>query len=688
MKKFRGLIFPIVGLGAMSLGWFAEAPAQPAPQPKNFGTRCAFCHGNDATGTDRAPNILPFVQSHSDEEIDALVHTGRPDRGMPKFDFNADETKTLLTYLHCLATGTVTAVAGVGLGPPRPGGAQGGRGGGRGGGAFQPQQTSIKLQDGRTLQGTMVSADPFSATLLTPDQKFHLLSRNGDVYTEKPIEPKSDWTTYNGDNNGNRYSLLDQINTTNVKHLAPAWIFPVPEAPRVEATPIVVDGIMYITAVNQAFALDATSGKQIWMYREPRTKGLLSEAGSGVNRGVAISGNRVFMVTDGAHLIALDRITGKKVWDSKMGDIAEGYSATAAPLVIGDLVLSGIAGGEEGARGFVDAYRIDTGARAWRFYTVPAPGEKGSETWKGTAINHPCGATWVTGSYDPALGLTYWTVGNPCPDYDGSQRIGDNLYTNSVVALDAKTGTLKWYFQFTPHETHDWDSTGSLILTDQMWQGKPRKLLMHGDINGFYFVLDRTNGEMLLASPFGKQNWTTGYGKDGKPVLTDNFETNPQGTTTACKTGTPKMVSATFEPKAKVYITRTGYGCSTVKSDPQQYDIGQRFWGGIVMGNGGDAGGGLTSVHAVDAFTGATKWQYPLLDGGSSGFLSTAGGVTFTIESAGIVTALNSQTGAALWHFQSGHAFKASPMTYMVGGRQYVVFDSDTGGVMAFALVE
>jgi alcohol dehydrogenase (cytochrome c) len=668
--------------GASTPVLFAQTPTRP---PRTFASHCAMCHGSDAGGTDRAPGILPFVGSHPDDEVIALVRTGRMDRGMPKFDFNDAESKAMMTYLHGVASGTVAVVAGAGIGPPRPGNAPGGRGG-RGPGLFQPQHATVRLQDGKTLEGTLTSQDPFSGTLLTADGKFHLIARNGETYSERPIDPKRDWTSYNGSDNGNRYSSLEQINTTNVKHLAPAWMFPVPNAPRLEATPVVVDGIMYFTAANEAYALDATTGRQIWVFRIPRTKGILSDAGGGANRGVAISGNRIFMITDNAHLLALDRTTGKKVWDTTMGDIKDGYSATAAPLVIGDLVLSGVAGGEEGARGMINAYKAETGEHVWRFYTIPAPGEKGSETWVGNAILHGCGATWVTGSYDATLGLTYWTVGNPCPDYNGADRKGDNLYTNSVVALDAKTGALKWHFQFTPHDTHDWDSTGPLLLTDQMWQGRERKLVMHADPDGFFFVLDRTNGELLLAAPLGKQDWTTGFGKDGRPILTENAETNAEGTTTACRTGAPKWASAVFEPASKLYITRTSYGCSTIRTDPQQYEVGMRFWGGVVMGGVGE--GGQAAVQAVDAMTGTTKWQYPLYSGGNTGFLSTAGGLTFFGEGSGAFTAVDSKSGTPLWHYDSGHTFRSSPMTYMVGGKQYVVLDSDTGGVMCFALVE
>ena len=525
----------------------------PARLPRTFASHCTICHGGDANGTDRAPAILPFVTTHSDEELGALVRTGRLDRGMPKFDFNDSEFKTLTAHLRGLASGTIIATGG----PAR---------GGRGGGSFQPYAATLKLQDGRTLDGTVTSSAPFSATLLTADGKFHLLARSGETYTERPIEPKRDWPSYDGGENGNRYSSLEQINTTNVKRLVPAWIFPVPGAPRLEVTPLVIDGVMFITGANEAYALDAITGRQIWSFRTPRTQGLLSEAGGGANRGGALSGNRFFMATDNAHLLALDRLTGRKVWDVTMADTKEGYSATAAPIVIGDLVISGVAGGEEGARGFVDAYRTATGERAWRFWTIPKRGEKGSETWIGNALEHGCGATWITGSYDAALGLIYWTTGNPCPDFNGDERKGDNLYTNSVVALDVKTGVMKWYFQFTPHDTHDWDSNGPLILTDEPWEGRPRKLLLHADVNGFFFVLDRSDGKLLLAAPLGKQNWTTGYGKDGRPVVTENFETTLEGTPT-CRTGAPKG-------------TKSLHSHGVVNSEAAQFYC-HRFRGGV-----------------------------------------------------------------------------------------------------------
>jgi alcohol dehydrogenase (cytochrome c) len=651
---------------------FAAVPAfSQQPALRTYVSRCNICHGGDANGTDRAPGILSYVGSHSDVEIATLVRTGRLDKGMPKFDFTDDELKTLLAHLHGLANGTV-----------QPGGGRGGGGRGRGGAPFQPHDVTLKLQDGRTLAGTLTSQNTFSSTLWTPaDSKFHLLSRNGDTYSEPPIEPKQDWTSYDGNYTGNRYSRLEQVNTSNVQRLAPAWVFPVAGAPRLEVTPVVIDGVMYITGPNEAYAVDAVTGKQIWVFRTPRTSGLLSEAGGGANRGVAVSGNRVFMITDNAHILGLDRATGRKLWDTTMADTKEGYSATSAPLAVGDLVISGIAGGEEGARGFVDAYDAATGKRVWRFWSIPARGEKGSETWIGSALEHGCGATWLTGSYDPALETIYWAVGNPCPDYDGDERKGDNLYTSSVVALDPKTGKLKWHFQFTPHDVHDWDSEEPLILADEQWEGQPRKLLLHGDRNGFFFVLDRTNGQLLLAKPLATVNWATGYGKDGRPILTEHFDSTLEGAL-VCGGGI-NWPAASFDPISKLFYARVSDQCGLFKKDPSPIEIGERFFGGSVAGQPG----GGSFIRAVDIHTGNKAWEYPLAGGfGGSGTLATAGGLLFFGEGGGAFTAVESRTGKPVWHFEAGQQWRASPMTYMVGGKQYVVL-AGTGGIFSFGLV-
>jgi alcohol dehydrogenase (cytochrome c) len=543
----------------------------------------------------------------------------------------------------------------------------------------------LKLRDGRVLAGKLTSESDFSATVLTADGKFHLLNRDRDSYSEKPVEPKRDWLSYDGGFSGNRYSTLDQISSKTVNHLAPAWVFPVLGAPRLEVTPVVSDGIMYITAANEAHALDATTGRQIWSFRTPRTPGLLSEAGGGANRGVALAGDRVFMVTDNSHLLALNRLTGQKLWDVTMADSKDGYSATAAPLAVGDLVISGIAGGEEGARGFIDAYDAATGKMVWRFWSIPARGEKGAETWVGNALEHGCGATWLTGSLDPDTNTLYWAVGNPCPDYDGDERKGDNLYTSSVVALDVKTGKLKWHYQFTPHDMHDWDAVEPLLLVDDQWQGRPRKLLLHGDRNGFFFVLDRTNGELLMAKPFSTVNWATGYGKDGRPQLTEHFDSTAEGAVVCPTTnGGANWPSAAFDPGTKLFFVRVTDGCGVYKKDPTPIEVGQRFFGGSAP----DQPGSANFIRAVDMRTGNKAWDFALPPGGGgSGTLATAGGLVFFGESGGTFTAVETATGRPLWHFETGQAWRASPMTYMVGGKQYVAL-AGSGGIFTFALVQ
>ena len=652
-----------------ALAWAAVAAAQTPDAPvRTFETRCTICHSGDGTGTDRAPSILGFIGSHSDAEIAALVRTGRVDKGMPRFAFSDGEMDLLLKHLHTLTAGAPLAGS-----QARPAV-----------GIFQPHSASLKLRDGRALSGTLTSETAFSATLLTADGKFHLLTRDGDSYAERQIEPKQDWASYDGNLTSNRYSRLEQINTNNIQRLAPAWVFPVPNAPRLEVTPLVIDGVMYITGPNEVYALDAVSGRQIWVFRTPRTAGILSEAGGGANRGVAVAGNRVFMATDNAHILALDRGTGQKVWDVTMADAAEGYSSSAAPLVVGDLVLSGVAGGEEGARGFVDAYKVATGERAWRFYSIPARGEKGSETWLGSALERGCGATWLTGSYDAALETLYWAVGNPCPDFNGDERKGDNLYTSSVVALDIKTGKLKWYYQFTPHDVHDWDSVQPMLLVDEQWEGRPRKLLLHGDRNGFFFVLDRTNGELLLAQPFSTVNWATGYGKDGRPVLTEHFDSTLEGALVCPGVGGgANWPAASYNPITKLFYVRVIDGCAIYKKDPAPIDMGQRFFGGTGVGQPGNT----LFVRALDFRTGRTAWEYKLANGGGSGTLSTAGGLLFFGEGGGTMTAVNAATGKPVWHFETGQTWRASPMTYMVGGKQYVAL-AGTGGIFTFALVQ
>ncbi len=337
---------------------------------------------------------------------------------------------------------------------------------------------------------------------------------------EAVMKPRAgEWPTYNGVLGGNRYSPLNQIDTTNVRQLQLQWIYAL-RSPGLETTPLVSDGVMYVTAPNEVYALDSRSGREIWRYTRSGATGRRgrSNGSQGPNRGVAILGDRVFFVSEDAHLICLHRLTGGVLWDVNMVQTPGRYSATSAPLVVGDLVFSGIAGGDTPLRGFLTAYRATTGEQVWRFWTLPQPGEPGAETWKGNALPTGGGATWLTGSYDTETDTLFWAVGNPYPATDGDEREGTNLYSNCVLALEPKTGKLRWYYQFTPHDLHDWDATEPFVLVDTNYRGRERKLLLQANRNGFLYVLDRTNGEFLLGKPFvRKMNWASGIGPDGKP---------------------------------------------------------------------------------------------------------------------------------------------------------------------------
>jgi alcohol dehydrogenase (cytochrome c) len=649
-------------------------PAAAQSDVSSFDGRCSTCHGSDASGGGRGPSILGFIRYHTDAELSEVIRKGRVEKGMPPFEIAPKELTGLIANLRTMAGSSINmGVAGLtGEGLKKPGGRKAASG---------PHPGSLKLSGGATLSGTVMSEDDFSAQILTADGKFHLLRREGKEYKEKSIEPKSNWTSYNGSDSGDRYSPLNQIDASNVESLALAWLFPISNSPRIEATPVVVDGVMYVTSWNEMYALDATSGQQMWTYRQPHTDGLLSNAGKGANRGAVVSGGKVMMVTDNAHVLAFNRYTGEKIWDAEIGAVKDGYSATGAPLVVGDLLVVGVAGGEEGARGLLDAYRIADGKRVWRFYTIPKRGEKAAETWVGSALEHGCGATWLTGSYDPELDLVYWTTGNPCPDYNGDERKGDNLYTNSLIALSAKTGELKWHFQFTPHDLHDWDATEPVLLVDQPWQGKRRKLLLHANRNGFFFALDRTDGTLLLAEPFAKVNWATGYGKDGRPILTDYFESSTAGTLTCpASSGGTNWFSSSWSPLTKLFYVRSTDWCATYKKQEDPL-VENRWYGGVSP----NQPGAENFIRALDIHTAKTVWQFPLSTYGRGGILSTAGGLVLFGGAQGNLVALNAANGRELWHVGLGQDWQASPMTYMVGGRQYMVLPGPAG-VFAFAL--
>jgi alcohol dehydrogenase (cytochrome c) len=497
---------------------------------------------------------------------------------------------------------------------------------------------------------------------------------------KKATSEPHNWLTYSGDYTGQRYSHLNQITRDNVSQLGMEWAFQTGATGNFQATPLVIDGIMYVTAQdNRAFALDAASGRQLWRYQRK-----LPEKVNGPNRGFAALGDKLFMATLDAHVIALDQKTGRVVWDVESEDRKKGYFFTISPLAVKDKIIVGVSGGENGIRGYIEAYEPETGKRAWRFYTIPGPGEKGHDSWSGDSWKTGGAPAWMTGTYDPELNLIYWGTGNPGPDFYGEERGGDNLYSCSVVALDADTGKLRWYFQFTPHDVHDWDANEMPMLLDLEFGGRPRKLMVQANRNGFYYVLDRTTGEFLLGKPFAKVTWAKGIKPDGRPEVLPNTDPTPEGNY-VCPgvVGSTNWWSPSYNPQTGLYYVVTREQCDKFFSVPQPYQQG-RIWfaGGVQPVPGDDAYGAL---RALDPRTGELKWEFKYHTPPWAGTVSTAGGLVFAGDMDGYLIAVDAQNGKELWHRQTGAAVWASPMTYAVNGRQFVTIPSNST-LFAFAL--
>jgi alcohol dehydrogenase (cytochrome c) len=523
-----------------------------------------------------------------------------------------------------------------------------------------------------------------------------------------------DWPTYHGRLDGNRHSAHTQINRENVSRLSLQWVHSLRGFDN-ETTPLVLDGVMYVSATNQVSALDAATGREMWRFSRPKTPGVRGDAGIGFNRGAAVLGSRVFLITDNAHLLAVSRTNGALLWEVVLPhNLEQPYGGTSAPLVVGNLVIAGVSGGDMGIRGFIAAYRADTGDEVWRFWTVPAPGEPGSETWKGHAsLDEGGGATWLTGSYDAETGTLFWPTGNPYPDTDGSGRIGDNLYTNSVLALDAQTGKLRWHFQFTPHDLWDWDAQEPLLLVDAMFQGAMRKLLLQANRNGFFYVLDRTTGKPLLATPFvQKITWAKGIGPDGRPQLLPGNTPDEKGVTTCpAIRGATNWMSTSYSPATRLFYVMAVENCFVYRSTmfgggrgrgtppppapapPANAGAG-RAAGPANFGlpgggfnRGGPGGGGSMALRAIDIQTGRIAWERPQIGNSNNygGTLSTAGGVVFYGQASGEFAAVDAGTGAHLWHFETHEIWKSSPITYVVNGKQYIATASGPN-ILAFAL--
>ena len=648
-----------------------------------YDRTCQSCHGPAGEG-DRGPalNTGRFGHGNQDGDLFHVIRAGVTGTQMPPFASLSDEqTWQLVSYLRSLAAAAASARSS----PP-------------------PPSVVVTTKDGRELRGVRLNEDTFSLQMADASGAFHFFDKSslrsyrvesgaapaaapalpvtGGVTVDRLVnagaEPQN-WLMYWGDYQATHYSRLTQIDAASVKRLRVAWTYPMPGESVLEATPVVVDGVMYVTHPGVVAALDARTGRELWRHaRQQKVKNPYEI--NPFNRGVAVAGPRVLVGTLDAALVALDARTGKALWETQVADTMLGYSLTSAPLVVKDRVIVGITGGEFGARGFLDAYDLATGRRLWRWYAVPARGEFGNDTWKGDSWQHGGSPMWLTGSYDPELNLVYWTVGNPGPQIDRSARGElDNLFSDSVVAIDPDTGTRKWHFQFTPNDGHDWDSCQAVILVDRMWRGQMRKLLLHADRNGMFYVLDRTNGKFLSATPFVYQNWNTGVDANGRPIVVPGSNSTREGSFFVY----PSLVGGT-NFQAPSYSAATGWfylqyreNGQVYVSAPETFEAGRQYIGrdraAATAGPKPGEPASSSGIKALDPETGKTIWDFKTFQGSlTNGVLATAGNVVFGAVRDGNLVALDAKSGDHLWHFQTGANIAASPISYGVDGRQFV----------------
>jgi len=496
----------------------------------------------------------------------------------------------------------------------------------------------------------------------------------------------ANWLSYNGDYTGRRFSSLEQITRKNVEQLRAQWVFHVSNSNSMEVTPVVLDGLMFITSANDAFALDAQTGRVIWHYSRPITEGLIDDASQHHNRGIGILGSHVYMETDNAHLLCLDARSGHLLWDVPYAEGNKNYGATSAPLIVKDKVLVGTSGGDDGVRGFIAAFDVETGKEVWRFWTIPGPGEFGSESWPGELYKRGGGTTWMPGTYDPELNTVYWCTSNPAPDFDGGPRPGDDLYTASVLALNPDTGKLKWYFQFTPHDLYDYDATETPVLVDANYGGQPRNLLVQANRNGFFYVLDRTNGKFLSAFPFVKKlNWARGIDAQGRPIRT-GVQPTAEGTRTCPGfIGATNWYSPSYNPSTHLFYFLASENCDVFLLKPEEFSEGKTYYSTGARRSPGDHA--QKSLLAFSLESDKPVWRYPQTGPGhsSGGVMTTASGLLFFGDDAQSVEAVDAQTGKPLWHFNTGQNIHASPMSYAVKAKQYVAIAAGSD-VFSFGL--
>lgn len=605
-----------------------------------FLEQCAACHGQSAEGAPGGPSLRNHVfrQGRSDWALYRTITRGIPGSAMVGRTLPRDDTWKLVSYLKRVLVGSASET------------------------------------------GTKESAEP--AVSITPVTTNDL---------KEAASHPDEWLTYSGSYASHRFSRLAQINRRNIAQLRLEWMRQL-DTPvdKVESTPLVRGSTMFVTEPpNSLLALDAATGRMLWTYSHNLPSKLVVCCGP-VNRGVALAGDRVFVGTLDAHLVALNADTGQVIWDAEVADSSKGYSVTGAPLAVENMIVTGVAGGEYGVHGFLDAYEASSGKRLWRFDTIPEAGQPGADTWQGDSARRGGGPTWLTGSFDPELRLIYWGVGNPSPNFYGENRKGDNLYTNSVVALDADSGKLRWYFQFTPHDLHDWDSVQIPVLIDAPLNGSPakRKLMAWANRNGFYYLLDRGTGKFLLGTPFVKETWADGLDANGRPQVRSDSVPSVQGSEVFPGiAGGTNWWSPAYDPDSGLLYVPTVdkaaiyYGLAREPID----EFGENLGGMTMAIPNEDA---IVAVKAIEVTTGKIHWQqktqprHTHMD--MNGVMATAGKLVF----AGAIEqffALDAETGAEVWRFEAGAQIWAAPMTYQVAGRQYVAVAAGRS-ILAFAL--
>ncbi len=663
----------------------AAANDATAAGARQFAVTCAGCHGADGRGTAKGAAIAtqPSVVARSDAELAHIVRDGMPGKGMPgAAQLGGDRIAAVVRYLRTLQAAAGAGPPGAdanGVNPAAPHSAT------QSAGAVPP--AALNATPPATPATPAASPAPALAANLTDADRALLQSIDVQQSDLNQKTLADNWVSYNGDYTGRRYSALAEVTSANARRLAMKWRFHTQNAGVMEATPVVVGGVMFVTRSNDAYALDARTGKLLWHHTRAVTDGLIDDASGHINRGVAVLGTHVYMETDNAHLLCLDAHTGEPLWDVAYATGNRNYGATSAPLIVKDKVLIGTSGGDDGVRGFIAAFDAQTGEEAWRFWTIPAPGEKGSQSWPGDMYLHGGGAAWMPGTYDPELNTIYWGPGNPSPDFDGSVRPGDDLYTSSLLALNPDTGKLKWYFQFSPHDLYDYDAVQTPVLVDTIFRGSPRRLIVTASRNGYLYILDRTTGEYLASRQFiPLLNWAKGIDAHGRPI-SNNVVPNEAGVTVCPSVdGGTNWYSPTYSPATNTFYFRSLEACSVVRARTEAFVDGEEYYSTGSRRPDGDAPE-TDYLNAFDLNTLDFAWRNKMAGEGHAwaGAMSTAGGVVAFGNDAAALELDDAHTGKMLWTFNLGQSMHSSPMAYGVAGKQYFAVTAGDD-VIAFAL--